>query len=92
MSMFSAMQETLQLPVLSLRTLLTVNLIPSRAEGSAAMLSVSDAALSLTAVVSLDTASLEALAAVLLEALPEQAVRRAAVASRRLPVLILFII
>lgn len=40
----------------------------------------------------LDTASLEALAAVLLEALPEQAVRRAAVASRRLPVLILFII
>ena len=56
------------------------------------MLSISDAALSLTAVVSLDTASLDALAVVLLEALPEQAVRRAAVASRRIPVLILFII
>ena len=94
--MFSAISEIRQLPVLSLRTLLTENLMPSKGEasvltalsGAALVLSGSALTLSLTEL----AGALDAALLAVLEELPPQAVKPSARASSTIPARIRFLI
>ena len=82
------MQEIRQFPVASFRTLVTLKLTPSKGEDSALVESVSGVTLSLTEL----TGVLDATLLAVLEALPPQAVKLNASASRTIPARTKFLI
>ena len=88
MSMFSAISEMRQFPVVSFRTLSALKLIPSSGEDSVLAGSASDAVLSATEL----AGALDATLLAVLEALLPQAVKLTASASRTMPARIRFLI